>query len=79
LRLLKEDDQEVKVKGFDYHGKPVELIMLTRKDSIFYDGGKTFIKTFEGVEIELKTIKAIKHQATRFSPMMIFEEVNWNE
>lgn len=73
VRLLNEGNQKIKLFND-------ETIYTTEKRG---DGAKQkgLVYVFElGKHIELKDIRAIKHQATRFNPdLFIFEEIDWNE
>ena len=72
-RLLAEDNQKIKMFND-------ENIYTTEKQG---DKAKALnlVYVFElGKHIELKEIKSIRHQATRFNPdLFIFEEIDWGE
>ena len=75
LRMLKEHDCKVKlVKGCEKGVDSEETTYTTRASD--FEG--SVIWCYElGRYIDYENIKSIYHQATRFSPMMIFEKVDW--
>lgn len=77
LRLLKTQNCKVKlVKGCEKEVVSENKIYTTRAED--FVGDSSVIWCYEiGRYIDYENIKAIYHRATRFSDLMIFEEVNW--
>ena len=75
LRLLKDHDCEVKLtKGCEKGVDDDNAIYTTRHD----DFEDSIIWVYELKRyIDYENITRIKHQATRFSDLEIFEEVDW--
>ena len=75
LRLLKERNCKVKLVAGCEKEVVDENATYTTRASDFID---SLIWCYElGRYIDYENIKAIYHQATRFSDLMIFEEVAW--
>ena len=76
LRMLKEHDCKVKlIKGCEKEVVDENTTYTTRASDFV---GDSLIYCYEiGRYIDYENIKSIYHQATRFSPRMIFEEVDW--
>ena len=77
LRLLKTQNCKVKlIKGCEKEVVNENKTYTTRASD--FDSESSVIWCYEiGRYIDYQNIKAIYHQATRFSPKKIFEEVNW--
>lgn len=75
LRMLKTEDCKVKLfKGCEKEVTDEDKVYTTRHED--FEG--SLIYCYEiGRYIDYENIKAIYHQATRFSPLMVFEEVDW--
>lgn len=78
LRLLKNQDCEVKLeKGCEKEVTDSNKVYHTRCDD-FIIKDNSLIWCYEiGRYIDYENITHIKHQATRFSDVEIFEEVDW--
>ena len=78
LRLLKTQDCKVKLAQGCEKGVESENQIFTTRHSDF-ESGSSIIWCYELKRyIDYENIVAIEHQATRFSPRLIFESVNWN-
>jgi hypothetical protein len=77
LRLLKTQNCKVKLfKGCEKEVVNENKTYTTRASD--FDSESSVIWCYElGRYIDYENIKAIYHQATRFSLKKIFEEVNW--
>lgn len=77
LRLLRERDCKVKlVKGCEKEVVDENTIYTTRARD--FDSLCSIIWCYEiGRYIDYENIKSINHQATRFSDIEVFEEVDW--
>lgn len=77
LRLLKEKDCEVKLeKGCEKEVTDSNRVYNTRCED--FETDCSVIWCYEiGRYIDYENITHIKHQATRFSDLEIFEEVDW--
>lgn len=77
LRMLKTEDCKVKLfKGCEKEVTDEDKVYTTRCDD--FEGSVIYCYEI-GRYIDYENIKAIYHQATRFSPLMVFEEVAWND
>ena len=78
LRLLKTQDCRVKLfKDCEDEVTDEETIYTTRCED-FDTKDNSVIWCYEiGRYIDFENIKSIEHQATRFLPNLIFEEVDW--
>ena len=75
LRLLKNQDCKVKlVKGCEKEVDDDEKVYTTRCRD--FEGSIIWCYELKRY-IDYENIKSIYHQATRFSDLMIFEEVGW--
>lgn len=75
LRMLKTEDCKVKLfKGCEKEVTDEDKVYTTRCDD--FEGSVIYCYEI-GRYIDYENIKAIYHQATRFSPLMVFEEVDW--
>lgn len=75
LRMLKNEDCKVKLfKGCEKEVTDENKVYTTRCAD--FEGDVIYCYEI-GRYIDYKNIKSIYHQATRFSDLMIFEEVNW--
>lgn len=75
LRLLKSQDCRVKlVKGCEKEVVDEDKIYTTRCED--FEGSVIYCYEL-GRYIDYENIKRIEHQATRFLPNLIFEEVDW--
>ena len=75
LRLLTNQDCRVKlVKGCEKEVTDEETIYTTRCND--FEGSVIYCYELKRY-IDYENIKAIEHQATRFLPDLMFEEVEW--
>ena len=77
LRLLKSEDCKVKlVKGCEKEVTDEATTYTTRHED--FDTSASIIWCYElGRYIDYENITRIEHQATRFSDVRMFEEVDW--
>ena len=77
LRLLRTHDCRVKLEKGCEKGVDENAIYTTRCSGFI--SGSSFIWCYELKRyIDYENIVAIEHQATRFRPDLVFEQVDWN-